>query len=371
MKNTKKTWMAAVFTIAVLVLSGCASSQQELSSAGKTGSIKVTVGAYQTITAIDGQPVKFKNTFLLDPGEHDIQISFLKVTLDYKKSGTITKKIVVREGSNYELKTIENGTSTKTWIVLRDVDIPKLTDVHQTIKEIGDPETNNGKNIPILQYYPTDREFEIVGEYDSVIAGGMFATKSLTPERALLYLREFAAKDNIDALVDLWATDLFGASGVHANAIGIRLTDGKGPIAQPQTEKIAGGKSSDLMTAMLAYVGKVLENTAEGSTKTVILMSPTKTITYLPDMGVIVKEGEVEKRGHIGFYTNIKDGIGYVYTKYDDGALTKDQFVDMSNEECDCKWRIVKCENNTVTFEVVIPKENEGVTETFMILVKD
>lgn len=355
-KNIKHT-IILFLALMAFGFTGCA-SKQVLSNAGKSGPIKVTVGSYLTITEIDGQPVKFKQSFYLEPGVHDLYIKFVKNTLDYRKSGSFTKTVNVFDGKEYELRTIESTDGTETFVVLRDKDLQKITDTVQTVGALEDPETSDGNRIRAIKYYPDNREFEIVGEYEIALIGGVFATKSLTPDRAMRYLRELAYKDNIDAFVDTWATRRF--SGTYANAIGIRYIGDA-----PEKEKA----DPELLSAMLNYVKAVLDNTADDSTKMVTLMSESKTITYLSDMRVLITEGGEIKRGHIGFVTNIENPVGYVYAMLDDGTLTKDQFVDVGNKQSDCRWKILSCDTKTVQMEVIEPAEDKGKIETYLISV--
>lgn len=362
MKSIKKIFLAVGLLSAIICFSGCVSQ----TNIGKTGTIKVSIGSHCSVTKIDGESCFFIGSIKLDPGIHTIHVEYSKTSGNYKITGAATKEFLFEEGKKYTIKGYE-GKNGRLFCPIREVGMEKNSQLYSSITGFEDPTTSDGKNIQFLNMYPQDRDYEIAGECQIILQGGIFATKTMTFDRALLFLKEYAAENNIDALVDVWVADDILQGGLVANAIGIRLTDGKGAVSQNPF----AGKVGNKMAAMFAYVGNVLEYTSEGSTKKVTLISPLRTIEYLPDMGVVIKEGNVEKRGHIGFVTNINDGVGVVYTKFDNGSLTKDQFVDMANEDADYKWEIADCTDKILTLKILKPQENEGLTETFMILVTD
>lgn len=224
MKNIKKISILLVLFSSLFVFFSCASNKVELSDVGKTGSIKVKVGSHITVTAIDGMPTKFKTSFLLEPGEHCISIDYYKFNMDYTLSASLEKRFIFEEGKNYTLNSIQDiSIKNKLCFPIREDGIQKFSQTKTSVKPFEDPETNNGKNIQVLSKLPVDKKFEIVGEYQFTLAGGIFALKSLTDSRAILYFQEYVFDNDIDAVVDPWVLQTF--SGMTVNAIGIRYID--------------------------------------------------------------------------------------------------------------------------------------------------
>ena len=74
-----------------------------------------------------------------------------------------------------------------------------------------------------LKTFPRDREFEVVGTFETRLSGSVFASASLTTDMAQKYLESFVANSeyDVDAFVDAYAYR--GMSGEIANAVGIKF----------------------------------------------------------------------------------------------------------------------------------------------------
>ena len=92
------------------------------------------------------------------------------------------------------------------------------------MKSAEDPETP-AKRIRSMKNFPKDQKFEIVGTFEITLSGGMFASSSLTGDRALKYLESFVADSeyDVDAFVDAYSCRTM--SGQIANAVGIKFVE--------------------------------------------------------------------------------------------------------------------------------------------------
>lgn len=352
-----------------------------------TAPAKVTPQPYVSVVALDTEECKLKKQFSLEPGMHTLEIWYEKYGLEEHISSveSFTKTFYFESGKEYTIKAMKDSRNLTISFPIREVGVTPVGGIKQGYKAMPDPE--NGQNIDYLRCYPNGREFEVLGEYSfTVCVAGKYADTA-TPERTMLYLKDFVTKYNVDALIDPCVTRV--NNGFTANAIGIRYTD-DGPTAdsnekdlvinvgKPKAKLPAFSLDKDAMAATLAYTNAVLNNTMEGSSKKVMILSSMVTIEYLPDMcaSVILLNPDTNKQetktGHIGFYADLTTGgAGYIYVKFDEGTLTKAQFLDMKYDDADIIWKIVKCDEQMLTVEYVKPEEKKEITDIFMIMVKD
>lgn len=94
--------------------------------------------------------------------------------------------------------------------------------------------------------------------------------------------------------------------------------------------------------AILAYVSNVVDPAENG--KKVVLSNPVgdgEKITCGPDMTVTYSErnGTV-RNGHIGFITDLTMSKGTVYLKFDEGTLTKEEFLMLPSSDADIIFEI-------------------------------
>jgi len=213
----KKVLLIAVALCAIL--SSCASTKTEYSSLGKSGPISLKIASYSRVDSIDGEPTKLKGSCKLEPGYHSFGINYAHYTSTYSATAFVNKEFYFEEGKSYTMKSIESNSFL--YLPIRD-NSPVISDSHYFAKAAEEPETPS-KRIMWLKTFPRDREFEVVGTFETRLSGSVFASASLTTDMAQKYLESFVANSeyDVDAFVDAYAYR--GMSGEIANAVGIKF----------------------------------------------------------------------------------------------------------------------------------------------------
>lgn len=125
---------------------------------------------------------------------------------------------------------------------------------------------------------------------------------------------------------------------------------------------------------MSDFIAAVLNPTMEGTDQTVIEDCDDFTLFNEPDMRFTIfdkKTGEV-KSGHRGFITDFTFTSGTVYLKFDDGDITKDEFLASNyQEDADIIMIVTDCDKKTVTYTYVKPDDLKGKVVTLSISLKD
>lgn len=121
---------------------------------------------------------------------------------------------------------------------------------------------------------------------------------------------------------------------------------------------------------MSNFIDAVLNPTMEGTDLTVIEECDDFTLYNEPDMRFTLVDkatGEV-KTGHRGFVTDFTFSKGTVYLKFDDGDVTKDEFLDSDYQnDADIIMIVTDCDKKTVTYTYVKPDDLKGKIITLNI----
>lgn len=125
---------------------------------------------------------------------------------------------------------------------------------------------------------------------------------------------------------------------------------------------------------MSNFIDAVLNPTMEGEDKTVIEEGDDFILYNEPDMRFTLVDkttGEI-KTGHRGFVTDFTFTSGTVYLKFDDGEVTKDEFLSSNyQEDADIIMIVTDCDKKTVTYTYVKPDDLKGKIITLNISQKD
>lgn len=121
---------------------------------------------------------------------------------------------------------------------------------------------------------------------------------------------------------------------------------------------------------MSNFIEAVLNPTMEGTDLTVVEECDDFILYNEPDMKFTLVDkatGEI-RTGHRGFVTDFTFSKGTVYLKYDDGSVTKDEFLDSDYQEnADIIMIVTGCDKKTVTYTYVKPDDLKGKVITLTI----
>lgn len=125
---------------------------------------------------------------------------------------------------------------------------------------------------------------------------------------------------------------------------------------------------------MSNFIDAVLNPTMEGSDMTVIEEGDDFILYNEPDMKFTLFDkttGEI-KTGHRGFITDFTFTTGTVYLKFDNGSVTKDEFLDSNYEnDADIIMIVTDCDKETVTYTYIKPDDLKGKVITLTISQRD
>lgn len=125
---------------------------------------------------------------------------------------------------------------------------------------------------------------------------------------------------------------------------------------------------------MSNFIDAILNPTMEGEDKTVVEEGEDFILYNEPDMKFTLVDkvtGEI-KTGHRGFVTDFTFTSGTVYLKFDDGTVTKDEFLASDyQEDADIIMIVTDCDKKTVTYTYIKPDDLKGKVITLTISQKD